>query len=305
MRLHPDREWRGVQPPTKEVKKERVIDYPQAVISGWLITGKRGRSAESVGSGLNSASMTTDGLSMPEPTEGKHVVYPTLMSNKEPTSARLNLPNDDNFLPRGDKETGSCSRTKVEIEIPPEQKPKDEPRVKAKKVSGMTSCTGLEDQKPKRAKKRKATEIDRTKPSHHAKRAAGERSGGASAMNYKCITCQKSFPTFWALGGHRSSCNKTRQSSTAQPKEANRAGNSSRDPQAAKANKPGTCSQNPRLDLSLSLPLFLSPDTTPSSSMIEDDNTCCNPTTGFQGDMNIPASEEDADDNERKMIKFL
>ncbi|XP_010545300.1 PREDICTED: zinc finger protein ZAT9-like [Tarenaya hassleriana] len=165
MRFHPDRGWRGVQPPrpgssssTLSVDHDRefsdeVTDLKES-LKGWSITGKRGRNS----------------------------------------SLKIEANPEDNNLQEAVNDLLMLANAETHLQDP-----------------------GKLDKKIRKKKKKKRRLSDMGKASNQGELDADINSNNPPLMAgvYKkkhiCVTCNKSFPSYQALGGHRASHNKVKR----------------------------------------------------------------------------------------------
>ncbi|KAI4374841.1 hypothetical protein MLD38_012788 [Melastoma candidum] len=193
MRSHPDRSWRGVQPPVSKAKPKTVTDFDQFTIvsAGWSVTGKRGRNYIS---SVNSGS-------------------PLCSEDKDLSNTEKGLEIKDGVCCFGGEvdETKKCATVGVLSHSIPE-KDLDNRDIKTEEASYDSPRIVADNQRlNNRAIKRKVRELDEIIRDHSTKVTAGDAIACISDNEYTCKTCKKSFTSPQSLGGHRSRCNKSKE----------------------------------------------------------------------------------------------
>ncbi|PIN16956.1 hypothetical protein CDL12_10390 [Handroanthus impetiginosus] len=207
MRCHPERDWRGINPPSntsssssslseiddddKKLPSSRAVDLMES-LSGWTVTARRGRKSL-IGTSSSEISSLEDDIEL------------------------LDAVNDLMMLSRGDpRESGRqklgesegansfCKDKDVEkadqemLEDLEQNYFSDDDQMDSKD-QGMndTNTKILVNNNKKKRKKMKLCDLEMDK-----------NGSPVTSDKYKCSTCDKSFSTYQALGGHRSSHNK-------------------------------------------------------------------------------------------------
>ncbi|PIA58269.1 hypothetical protein AQUCO_00500300v1 [Aquilegia coerulea] len=194
MRCHPEREWRGINPPPNAVKnsegsssssssKELKLmgDSPNSFhIPKWTVKDKRGRKK------LTCASPASDSSSDQLDEEIPEVVYNLMLlaNGGEPLDSSLTIKH------RSNEESKMKNRrwSEESESSTPLKKLKMEEFDKESRVNDNDFSLG----------KKKKTKLWKDLES-------SPRVGVVMEMEYKCLDCNKSFATHQALGGHRSS----------------------------------------------------------------------------------------------------
>ncbi|KAJ8532469.1 hypothetical protein K7X08_012392 [Anisodus acutangulus] len=181
MRCHPERAWRGIHPP--HLKKSRDgIDKKTAttanVVPGWSMTAKRGRKPIADEEDTNSGPKKDE--------EQLHDAVHHLML----------LANGDSVLESG-LTGGDYNKHGIREELETTNSNSLTSKVE---IANHVSESMIIDNKKKRRKKMKF--LDSVQDNVASPVATPEK--------YKCNTCEKSFVTHQALGGHMSSHNKLR-----------------------------------------------------------------------------------------------
>lgn len=233
MRCHPEREWRGIQPPAPAAEKipspsvssEDQVDLMQS-LSFWSVTGRRGRKAtapsnsdddededeefhNAAGELLLLAHMDSIGSNMTEKQidEEPEAIY----SNGNSKNAQIEEPNSVNRSKKRSIEGFEEDRERRDCYSPVKMMWVNETGSRVFTDCDSKSCSEEELSyrykeclkiKKRRKKKMKLT-VDLASFS-----PINQNPFDSPVDKYKCSTCNKCFPTFQALGGHRSSHNK-------------------------------------------------------------------------------------------------
>ncbi|EXB50702.1 Zinc finger protein ZAT2 [Morus notabilis] len=242
MRSHPDRGWRGIQPPPQPSsstvpdqdhpmidddddsseatpKKRRPVllstsnspktPSPASDDLKWPITAKRGSGNRITTSGSSSSS--SGGLSLADvpwmEKTAKEAVFDLMMLACQKPGARSELLT---ILDRINKNKGKAKKEE-EKEEEEEENSGDEKdyymmkriknkSMKSKKIIKKMKLADLEEEEGEEGQV-----IRTTSTSNSAKSPASSSGRG---RQYVCSVCKRSFPSYQALGGHRSSHNK-------------------------------------------------------------------------------------------------
>ncbi|KAF5201943.1 Zinc finger protein azf1 [Thalictrum thalictroides] len=201
MRCHPEREWRGINPPPNAAKsnggssssscKELKLmgGSPSSGyfhVPKWTVKDKRGRK------GRTRASPASDSASDQLDEEIPEVVYDLMLlaSGRERDSLDSSLTIKQR----------SSEESKMKKRRWSEESESSTPLKKQPKMEEFDQESGLNGNDFSLAKKKKTKlwkDLDNS-----------PRVGEVMEVEYKCSDCNKSFPTHQALGGHRSSHNK-------------------------------------------------------------------------------------------------
>lgn len=206
MRSHPEREWRGMRPPASSVAKLKlcvsstmsgavkvddqidgsdttitgpmlepaVIDMSKGLLS-WLVTGKRGRSSTIASSSCSGDYYLASKQDALNDIAGDPLNSPSLSKSKiEPSS-------QEPFLGSGFTSNSEPMLGK-EIQCFPE------------------------DMEKMKNKRRRPSELEAA--DIHDRR--GHIDPASASKNYRCSSCNRSFSSYQALGGHISSHNKVK-----------------------------------------------------------------------------------------------
>lgn len=214
MRTHPEREWRGMRPPASSAAKPKfscsstvvsdqidgsdttimgpalepaVVDLSKS-LSGWPMTGKRGRGA---------AITSSSGLGQQD--LGSKFISSSLSKAKIEPFSQLNL-------------SGTCFARGRMME-PYAALDKGN----ADQTSGKEFKSYQEDKGKKMRKKRRLNELDAAE--NHDKQVDGDPAG--TRKSYRCSVCNRSFSSYQALGGHKTSHSKVKSipSQSVQPQD--------------------------------------------------------------------------------------
>lgn len=178
MRCHPERAWRGIQPPNlksndeihvKKAKKPASATTDVSSVPGWSVRAKRGRKP--------GAEEATDSVSKDEEKLQDAVHHLMLLANGDSiesgvTGDQLEKTNSNSLTSKAENEEFHAS---------------DESRII--------------DTTKRKKKKLKLRHLNSVIPASAT---------AVTPEKYKCNTCGKSFATHQALGGHKSSHNKFR-----------------------------------------------------------------------------------------------
>ncbi|XP_062086241.1 zinc finger protein ZAT9-like [Humulus lupulus] len=193
MRTHRDRNWKGIQPPVSEtLVSDRLangspstdsittVDLLQSLSSSWSETGRRGRKGDptlAAAVDLINLSRSQDRVLRKQPDQVKADSSPTSVSgdgtdyNSDPKKyARVNDLKRKNMMMKNSVSVSSSSNS-------------------------TETDDGNKDEKSVSNNKKLKIRFSTTNTT-------------ATAATYKCSSCDKSFSTFQALGGHRSTHNK-------------------------------------------------------------------------------------------------
>ncbi|MCD9644192.1 hypothetical protein HAX54_032340 [Datura stramonium] len=195
MRCHPERAWRGIQPPhlksRDEMDKKTVsaITTTTVTVPGWSVTAKRGRkpnSEEATSSGLKDEEQLNDAV--------HHLM---LLANGDSVESGLTGGGGGGYVNKHD-------------DIPEELEKANSNSLTSKaeneEFTYHVSESKIIDNRKRRKKKMKIRFLDSVQDSaSHGQHTA---MAAAAPGKYKCNTCEKSFATHQALGGHKSSHNK-------------------------------------------------------------------------------------------------
>lgn len=174
MRCHPERAWRGIQPPhlksideihIKKAKKTASAATTTVTVPGWSVTAKRGRKPDAEEEATNSVSKDEEQLQ-------DAVHHLMLLANGDSIESGVTRHDTPEEL---EKTNSNSLTSKAESKIA--------------------------DNRKTRKKKMKLRHLNSVGPASAM---------AATPEKYKCKTCGKSFATHQALGGHKSSHNKFR-----------------------------------------------------------------------------------------------
>ncbi|GMH11436.1 hypothetical protein Nepgr_013277 [Nepenthes gracilis] len=263
MRCHPERDWRGIQPPlmaaTKNSSHSTGSDDSgfKSLPAGWSVTGKRGRKAKDVPIGVFKVaydlmmlaqerpqnmmreSGIAEGISMADKGKRKFEeknggIIDSVISPRNSASERPKIDNcDENITELVKNEVFLKGGSNLKL---PDQLDSDDEywlrdytsdadkggsrtimNSDAQSIDGTNKLLS----KSKKIRKMNLKNFESTEEKmltdHEEEEIEEEddddeddeiQSHGNSVTKFKCITCNKSFPTYQALGGHRSSHNK-------------------------------------------------------------------------------------------------
>ncbi|CAN4103854.1 unnamed protein product [Withania somnifera] len=184
MRCHPERAWRGIQPPHWKSRDEIDRKTATVTVPGWSVTAKRGRKCN--------AEEATNSGSKEEEQLHDAVHHLMLLANGDSiesglTGGSVGYDNKHDDIPEELEKTNINSLTsKAENE---------------EYLAYHVSESNIFDNR-KRRKKMKLKHLDSVQDSASPTATPPEK--------FKCSTCGKIFATHQALGGHKSSHNKFR-----------------------------------------------------------------------------------------------
>lgn len=184
MRCHPERAWRGIQPPHLKSRDRKTASAATVTVPGWSVTAKRGRkpnAEEAANSGSKDEEQLHDAV--------HHLM---LLANGYSVESGL---------------TGGGGGDGYDIQEELEKTNSNSLTSKAENDEFVhrVSESNIFDNR-KRRKKMKLKFLDSVQDSASPAVSATT----ATLEKYKCNTCGKIFATHQALGGHKSSHNKFR-----------------------------------------------------------------------------------------------
>lgn len=214
MRSHPERVWRGIQPPLSTIttnhsaaaassnstsssstlSHDSAIDLSSA-LRGWSVTAKRGRKNLSCDTSLNLGV----GVERHRMVEGVYELMllargdpKTVIECKDTTKMKRKLSGsvDDQVLEFEDK----LSLNKMGND---EEEDSD-----SQNSDGSIVGFDMENRNKNSNKKKKGTK--KMKLNEIGKAEEGNKLDAVAANRYRCSICNKSFPSYQALGGHLS-----------------------------------------------------------------------------------------------------
>ena len=214
MRCHPERVWRGIQPPPTTTPEDSNSILSSTLLKGWSVTAKRGRKS------LSCCNRTDSGPIEHETEQCMQEAVNELMflaSGKHP--GFVHECEDKSKIGADQVELSPVSLIK-KLKI--EEKPlsSEGGSVSDSQVSngsnvgtGMSKKNKSSNKKKKRTKKMRLTEIGTAAQKNNLDNGTAKRSN-------KCTICNKSFPSHQALGGHLSSHSKSKSIQTMNESEA-------------------------------------------------------------------------------------